>query len=353
MNQENENALRMEESLLHDIRHLLEEARRHVYRVANSAMVQTNWHIGRMIVEAQGGEERAAYGDGLLKKISTQLTEEFGKGYDYSNMRKMRQFYLYFQNWDSVSLKLSWTHYRTLLRVSNPKARAYYVEEAVEATWSVRQLERQINTQYYERLLSTHRDETEVRNKIKENLPKKPEKFDPLTLIHDPFMLEFIGAKPDPSWNESELQKALLAHLQEFLLELGRGFAFMGRQKRITIDGQNFYPDLVFYNAITKSYVIIDLKIGRADYSDIGQMQLYVNYYNMEVCRDDDNPTVGIILCAEKNDAVVRYTLGDRKDIGVFQAKYDLVLPTPEELQREIARTREQFLLLNGKEETL
>ncbi len=351
MKQENGNTPQMEESLLNDIRHLLEEARRHVYRVANSAMVQTNWHVGRMIVEAQGGEERAAYGDGLLKRISTQLTEEFGKGYDYSNLRKMRQFYLYFQNWDSVSLKLSWTHYRTLLRVSNPKARAYYVGEAAEATWSVRQLERQINTQYYERLLSTHRDESEVKKLIKGNLPKKPEKFDPLTLIHDPFMLEFVGAKPDPSWNESELQKALLSHLQEFLLELGRGFAFMGRQKRITIDGQHFYPDLVFYNVITRNYVIIDLKIGRADYSDVGQMQLYVNYYNMEICRDDDNPTVGIILCAEKNDAVVRYTLGDRKDIGVFQAKYDLVLPTPEELQREIARTREQFLLLHGKED--
>lgn len=146
MKQENENTPQMEESLLNDIRHLLEEARRHVYRMANSAMVQTNWHVGRMIVEAQGGEERAAYGDGLLKRISTQLTEEFGKGYDYSNLRKMRQFYLYFQNWDSVSLKLSWTHYRTLLRVSNPKARAYYVEEAAEAMWSVRQLERQIPT---------------------------------------------------------------------------------------------------------------------------------------------------------------------------------------------------------------
>lgn len=340
-----------ENTLIADIRRLLAEARTHVYRVANSAMVMTNWHIGRIIVEAQGGEERASYGDGLLKRISKQLTDEFGKGYDYSNLRNMRQFYLLFPNCDTLCRNLSWSHYRALLRVSNPTARAYYEEEAAKAPWSVRQLERQIHTQYYERLLSTHRDELEVKALIEENLPKKPEKFDPLTLIHDPFMLEFIGAKPDPSWNESELQKALLSHLQEFLLELGRGFAFMGRQKRITIDGQHFYPDLVFYNVITKSYVIIDLKSGRADYSDVGQMQLYVNYYNMEVCREDDNPTVGIILCAEKNDAVIRYTLGDRTDIGVFQAKYDLVLPTPEELQREIARSREQFFLLNGKEE--
>lgn len=351
MKQEQDRLQKSENTLIADIRRLLVEARTHVYRVANSAMVMTNWHIGRIIVEAQGGEERASYGDGLLKRISKQLTDEFGKGYDYSNLRNMRQFYLLFPNCDTLCRNLSWSHYRALLRVSNPTARAYYEEEAAKAPWSVRQLERQIHTQYYERLLSTHRDELEVKALIEENLPKKPEKFDPLTLIHDPFMLEFIGAKPDPSWNESELQKALLSHLQEFLLELGRGFAFMGRQKRITIDGQHFYPDLVFYNVITKSYVIIDLKSGRADYSDVGQMQLYVNYYNMEVCREDDNPTVGIILCAEKNDAVIRYTLGDRTDIGVFQAKYDLVLPTPEELQREIARSREQFFLLNGKEE--
>lgn len=350
MKKDNEIIPQIEKSLLDGIRHVLKEARTHVYRVANSAMVKTNWEIGRMIVEAQGGGERAAYGDGLLNRISDQLTKEFGKGYDYSNLRKMRRFYLYFPNWDTVCLNLSWSHYRSLLRVSNAKARSYYAEEAAKTPWSVRELERQIHTQYYERLLATHRDESEVKKLIKENLPAKPEKFDSLTLIHDPFVLEFIGAKPDPSWNESELEKALLSHLEEFLLELGRGFAFMGRQKRITIDGQHFYPDLVFYNVITKSYVIIDLKSGRADYSDVGQMQLYVNYYNREVCRDDDNPTVGIILCAEKNDAVIRYTLGDRKDIGVFQAKYDLVLPSPEELQEEIMRTREQFLLLHRGE---
>lgn len=339
-----------EKSLLDDIRLLLNEARSHVYRVANSAMVRTNWHIGKMIVEAQGGEERAAYGNQLIKNISRYLTVEYGKGFTLTNLKYMRQFYLAFPKGHTLCDQLSWSHYRLLLKVSNPKARAYYEEEAAKALWSVRQLERQIHTQYYERLLSTHRDDSCIRKIIEENLPKRPEKFDPLSLIHDPFVLEFIGAKPDPSWNESELQKALLSHLQEFLLELGRGFAFMGRQKRITIEGQNFYPDLVFYNVITKSYIIIDLKSGRADYSDVGQMQLYVNYYNMEVCREDDNPTVGIILCAEKNDAVIRYTLGDRMDIGVFQAKYDLVLPSPEELQEEIYRTREQFLLLRSKE---
>lgn len=336
-------------SLLSDIRKVLIEARRHVYHAVNTAMVQAYWNVGRLIVEAQGGSTRAAYGDSLLKTLANQLTKEFGSGFTANNLQRMRQLFLCFPNCDALRHNLSWTHYRLLVQVDNPKAREYYAEEAEKGRWSTRQLERQICTQYYERLLSTHRDEAEVKEIIARNLPARPERFDPLALIHDPFVLEFIGVKENASWKESELEEALISHLQEFLLELGRGFAFIGRQKRISIDGQHFYPDLVFYNVITKSYVIIDLKTGRADYSDVGQMQLYVNYYNMEVCQSDDNPTVGIILCAQKNDAVIRYTLGDRKDIGVFQAKYDLVMPTEEELRREIERTRESFKLLNGK----
>lgn len=307
--------------------------------------------MGRLIVDAQGGKSRATYGDSLLKNISRQLTDEFGAGYTENNLRYMRQFYLTFPNRHTLCDNLSWSHYRLLLKVENPKAREYYAEEAAKTPWSVRQLDRQISTQYYERLLATHRDETEIKGIIAENLPEKPEKFDPLTLIHDPFVLEFVGAKENPCRKESELESAIISHLEEFMLELGRGFAFIGRQKRITIDGEHFYPDLVFYNVHTRSYVIIDLKMGTADYSDVGQMQLYVNYYNMEVCQEGDNPTIGIILCARKNDAVIRYTLGDRKDIGVFQAKYDLVMPTEEELRREIENTRRSFRLIHGKEE--
>lgn len=338
-------------SLLSDIRAILTEARHKVYTAANTAMVMAYWNVGRLIIEAQGGGERAAYGDRLLKNISAQLTEEFGKGFTYSNLKNMRQFYSTFPNSYALRGELSWTHYRLLMRVNNPRAREYYLQEAAEGNWSTRQLERQICTQYYERLLSTHRDEAEIQTLIEKNLPAKPEIFDPLTLIHDPFVLEFIGAKEDVEWKESDLEKALIDHLQEFLLELGRGFAFVGRQKRITIDGDSFYPDLVFYNTITHSYVIVDLKMGKADYSDVGQMQLYVNYYNLDVCQPEDNPTIGIILCAKKNDAVIRYTLGDRRDIGVFQAKYDLVMPSEEELRREIEITREKFRLIHGKEE--
>lgn len=347
MNQQNISSELSENTYL-QIKQVLLQARAAVLTTVNTTMVQAYWHVGKLIVEAQGGEERAAYGDDLLKSISVRLTQEFGKGFDPSNLRNMRAFYLRFPNCDALSHNLSWTHYRALIRVSNPKAREYYANEAAAGKWSTRQLERQIATQYYERLLSTHRDSSEIEVLIKKNLPAKPEKFDPLTLVHDPFILEFIGAKEDVIWQESELESALISHLEEFLLELGRGFAFMGRQKRITIDGQHFYPDLVFYNVLTRSYVIIDLKMKRVDYSDIGQMQLYVNYYNKEICQPDDNPTIGIILCSEKNDTVVEYTLGDRKDIGVFSAKYDLIMPTKEELSREIEVTRQKFKLINS-----
>lgn len=333
--------------LYEEIRNLLISARKKVITTVNSALVMTYWQVGKMIVEAQGGEERAGYGTNLLKNISDRLSKEFGKGFDASNLRYMRQFYMAFPNCDALSRNLTWTHYKKIIKVTNPLAREYYAREAAEGNWSTRQLERQIATQYYERLLATHRDQAEVSTIIKENLPAKPEVFDPLTLVHDPFILEFLDVKPDPALLESELESAIISHIEQFLLELGRGFAFLGRQKRITIDGQHFYSDLVFYNIITRSYVIIDLKMKTVDYSDIGQMQLYVNYYNMEVCREGENPTVGIILCSENNDAVVKYTLGNRNDIGVFSPQYKLIMPTEEELKHEIEMTRENFKLLN------
>lgn len=337
------------DDLYREIASVLREARVTAYRAVNTTMVHAYWTIGQLIVEAQGGADRAEYGNRLIESIAAKLTEEFGKGFTRSNLRNMRQFYQIFPIRQTLSGKLSWSHYQLLMRVTNAKAREYYAEEAAKSTWSVRQLERQIHTQYYERLLSTHRDETEVRALISANLPVKAEKFDALSLIHDPFVLEFLNVGDNPALQESELEEVIITHLEKFLLELGRGFAFMGRQKRITVNGRHFYPDLVFYNVISKNYVIIDLKMGEADYSDVGQMQLYVNYYNMEVCTDTDNPTIGIILCAQKNDAVVRYTLGNRDDINVYAPQYKLYLPSEEELKREIELTRENFRLLNGK----
>lgn len=331
------------DNLYSQISQILQEARTKVATTVNTAMVQAYWHIGKLIVDAQGGEERAAYGDELIKAISIKLTAQFGKGFSARNLRNMRQFCICFPIWQTLSAKLSWSHYQEIMRVSNPKAREYYAEEAAKGGWSVRQLERQIATQYYERLLASHRDDAEVREIIARNLPANPEKFDPLKLVHDPFVLEFLDIKEDPALQEKELESAILTHIEDFLLELGRGFAFVGRQKRFTLEGDHFYPDLVFYNIHARCYVIIDLKMAKASYADVGQMQLYVNYFNREICTPDDNPTVGIILCTEKNDTVIEYTLGNRNDIDVFASKYKLMLPTEEELKREIEQTKENF----------
>lgn len=336
------------ENLFNQISRILNEARTKVATTVNTAMVAAYWHIGKLIVEAQGGEAKAKYGDGLIDDLSAKLTKEFGRGFKRSNLRDMRQFYLTFPIYQALSGKLSWSHYLTLMRVANPKARGYYAESAAGESWSVRQLERQIATQYYERLLSSHRDDNEIKEIIANNLPVKADKYDPLELVHDPFVLEFLDLREDPALQEKELESAILTHIEDFLLELGRGFAFMGRQKRFTLDGDHFYPDLVFYNVVARCYVIIDLKMNKADYADVGQMQLYVNYFNKEVCTPQDNPTVGIILCAEKNDTVIEYTLGNRNDISVFAPKYKLMLPTEEELRREIERTKENFKRLKG-----
>lgn len=336
------------ENLFNQISRILNEARTKVATTVNTAMVAAYWHIGKLIVEAQGGEAKAKYGDGLIDDLSAKLTKEFGRGFKRSNLRDMRQFYLTFPIYQTLSGKLSWSHYLTLMRVANPKARGYYAESAAGESWSVRQLERQIATQYYERLLSSHRDDNEIKETIANNLPVKADKYDPLELVHDPFVLEFLDLREDPALQEKELESAILTHIEDFLLELGRGFAFMGRQKRFTLDGDHFYPDLVFYNVVARCYVIIDLKMNKADYADVGQMQLYVNYFNKEVCTPEDNPTVGIILCAEKNDTVIEYTLGNRNDISVFAPKYKLMLPTEEELRREIERTKENFKRLKG-----
>lgn len=336
------------ENLFNQISRILNEARTKVATTVNTAMVAAYWHIGKLIVEAQGGEAKAKYGDGLIDDLSAKLTKEFGRGFKRSNLRDMRQFYLTFPIYQTLSGKLSWSHYLTLMRVANPKARGYYAESAAGESWSVRQLERQIATQYYERLLSSHRDDNEIKEIIANNLPVKADKYDPLELVHDPFVLEFLDLREAPALQEKELESAILTHIEDFLLELGRGFAFMGRQKRFTLDGDHFYPDLVFYNVVARCYVIIDLKMNKADYADVGQMQLYVNYFNKEVCTPQDNPTVGIILCAEKNDTVIEYTLGNRNDINVFAPKYKLMLPTEEELRREIERTKENFKRLKG-----
>lgn len=324
----------MDITFYNQIKEILSTARAKVYSAANFAMVEAYWEIGKSIVEKQGGNATAEYGTSLLKELSKQMTADFGKGFTVTNLSYMRQFYLAFPNRHTLCDKLSWSHYRLLMRVENESARQFYIEESVKSSWSVRQLERQINTFSYQRLLASHGNYDVIEDTTKREPTKAPE-----DIIRDPYVLEFLGLEQSASFYESDLEQALIDHLQKFLLELGRGFSFVGRQHRISFDNQHFYIDLVFYNYILKCFVLIDLKTGKLTHQDIGQMQMYVNYYTRELMNEGDNPPIGILLCADKNDSVVRYTLSeDNKQI--FTSKYMLYLPTEEELQKEIEAER-------------
>lgn len=320
------------ESLYNQISHILQTARAKALQAVNSTMVQAYWTVGKLIVEAQGGDTKARYGDKLIDGIANRLTSEFGKGFDSSNLRNMRSFYLAFPICDTVCHKLSWSHYRLLMRIDDPAARKYYADEAEKSQWSVRQLKRQITTFHYERLLISQGD-PKIKNEI---YSLEPGKFEPEKIIRDPYVMEFIGIPQPASFSESDIEQKLIDNLQKFLLELGRGFSFVARQKRFTFDGRHFYIDLVFYNYIMKCFVLIDLKIGDLTHSDLGQMQMYVNYYERELMNEGDNPPIGIVLCADKCDAIVEYTL-PKENNQIFASKYKLYLPTAEELRKEIA----------------
>ncbi len=275
--------------------------------------------------------------------MSKQMTKDFGKGFTVTNLKYMRQFYLTFPNGHALRDELSWTHYRLLMKVENDNAREFYMQEAVKSQWSTRQLERQINSFFYERLLSSKNKE-HVATEIQTLEPaKKPE-----DIIRDPYVLEFLGLSSNDDFFESDLEQALITHLQKFFLELGRGFSFVARQKRITFDGRHFRIDLVFYNYILKCFVLIDLKVGDLTHKDLGQMQMYVHYYERELMNEGDNPPIGIVLCADKSESVVRYTLPEN-ETQILASKYKLYLPSEEELLREL--NQEYQALEAGKPE--
>lgn len=320
----------MEQKFYEEIKQIILDARYKVYQTANSAMVEAYWNIGKNIVEKQGGEEKSEYGSGLIKELSKQMTKDFGKGFTSTNLKYMRQFYLAFPNGHALRDELSWTHYRSLMKVENKDARQFYLEESIKANWSTRQLERQINSFFYERLLSSQNKE-QVSKEIKK---LEPEKI-PEDIIRDPYVLEFLGLNPNDDFYESDLEQALITHLQKFLLELGRGFSFVARQKRITFDGRHFRIDLVFYNYILKCFVLIDLKIGDLTHQDLGQMQMYVHYYERELMNEGDNPPIGIVLCADKSESVVKYTLPEN-ETQIYASKYKLYLPSEDELLQEL-----------------
>ena len=369
--------------LLARIRHIWESARTQAARSVNTAHVCANWLIGQQIVEAeQGGAKRAAYGKALLKALSEQLSAEYGAGFSVSALQYMRSFFLGYpqllakQHAVRVVLdvqqiqhavrgesprshdgrdghdvqpgvlnpRLSWTHYRTLLKEERQPVRDFYEIESVRNGWSARQLERQMHSFLFERLAKS-RDKQGVLALANEGQALNRAQ----DVIKDPYVLEFLDLPESHRLVESRIEEALINQLQAFLLELGSGFAFVGRQRRLTLDGDHFYPDLVFYHVKLKCYVVIDLKVGKLTHGDLGQMQLYVNYYDREVAAKGDNPTIGLLLCSEKNDAVVRYVLGDKTE-QIFASRYQFALPSEDDLRAEIRREMEQFQPLDSPE---
>ncbi len=321
-------------NIYENIRATVLTAKNKVYTAVNFAMVEAYWNIGRQIAEVQG--ERAEYGKQLLKYLSEHLTKEFGAGFTKRNLQQMRQFYLAFPKAHTLCAELSWSHYRLLMRIEDKERRSFYLQECAECNWSVRQLERQINSFYYERLLST---QSEHRSEVRGEIQKLEPKTDPEYILKDPYILEFLDLKQNKNYLEKDLEQALLDNLQEFLLELGKGFSFVARQKRITIDGDHYFVDIVFYNYILKCFVLIDLKTGKLSYQDIGQIDFYVRYFEEEVKAPEDNPTIGIVLCSDRNDTMVKYSvLSDNEHL--FASKYMLYMPSEDELKKELERER-------------
>jgi predicted nuclease of restriction endonuclease-like (RecB) superfamily len=311
------------------VRDILDRARSYVYTQVNFAMVQAYWEIGRIIVEEeQKGKRRAEYGKKLIKNLSERLTRDYGRGFNVTNLNRMRQFYLIFEKGASLRHQLTWTHYKILLKLDK-NIREFYIVESINNKWSTRELDRQVNSSLYERV-NLSRNKKEVR-KLAE---KGQELLEPKDIIKDPFVLEFLDIKEKVS--ENDLEGGLMNKLKEFLLELGKGFSFVGRQKRITVDNDHYYVDLVFYNYILKCFVLIDLKSGKLTPKDVGQMDFYVRYFDMEEKLKEDNPTVGLILCKDKKEMMIKYTLLE-KSKQIFASKYKLYLPSEEELKKELA----------------
>jgi len=331
-------AQRSFEGLVCELKTFITESRRQIVRAVDFAQVQTCWGVGRYIVEyEQKGADRAKYGTKLVPKLSEKLTVDFGQGFDISNLHKMRLFYLTFPIVDALRPQLNWTHYRKLIRIEDPKAREWYIEEAITQNWSSRALERQINRLYYERLLSS-RDKKAVRAEAEEKIAELPPS--PKDFIRDPVLLEFLGLPETGRLLESNLEQRLIDHLQGFLLELGKGFAFIGRQVRVSTETKDFYIDLVFYNYLLKCFVIFDLKPRELRHEDIGQMDMYVRMYDDLHRGKGDNPTVGIILCAAKDASIAKYSIlnGSEK---LFATRYTLVLPSEEVLRLELIREQQ------------
>ena len=330
---------------INEIKKILKNARQKAYTAINSAMVEAYWKIGRRIVEEeQSGRERAEYGKEIIKNLSKELTEEFGKGFGERNIRNIRQFYVLFsdyEKWKSLISKLTWTHIQKVLRVSDENARIFYLTEAAENMWSVRTLDRNISTLYYNRIVASI-DKKTVEDEMKEKIKSlQTEEF-----IKNPVVLEFLDLPTNMSYTENELEKALTDDIQKFMMELGKGFAFVERQQHIRTENSDFYIDLVFYNYILKCFVIVELKTGKLTHQDIGQLDMYVRMYDDLKKQENDNPTIGLLLCTDTDSTVIKYSvLNDNKNL--FASKYVNYLPSEEELINEIERQKILFQINN------
>ena len=326
----------IDDTLYSDVCTIIEHGRQQAYTAINQSMIETYWHIGRRIVEEeQNGERRAEYGERIIEKLSKQLSLRYGKGFSSRYLRSFRKFYLVTENyeiWKTRFPNLTWSHIHRALRAEDSTAIRWYLETASKEMWSVRTLDRNISTQYYERHYALPTLSTE------EQEPNK------LELLKSPIVAEFLGFKQDNTFSEKELETAIINHLQEFLMEMGRGFAFMGRQQLIRTDTQDYYIDLVFYNVVLKCYVLIDLKIGTITHQDVGQMDMYVRMYDELNRTEGDNPTIGIVLCSETSKDIARYSILKGNE-QLFAAKYKTYLPTEEQLRTEIERQKEIYKL--------
>ncbi|MFH7018685.1 YhcG family protein [Flavobacterium sp. FlaQc-47] len=326
------------QSIIPDIKAIIASSRENAIKAVDSERTKMYWTIGKRIFEEeQQGKERADYGTYLIKYLAEELQPEFGSGFSYRQLNWYRQFYRTFPIVSALRTQLSWTQYKFLLSIDNQEKREFYIAESVKNNWTSRQLERQINSSLYERLLMSSDKESVLLVSKNEKLPS-----DAREIIKDPMYLEFLGLKREAAYYEKDLEQAIITHLQEFLLEIGNGFSFVARQKRIHIDGDEFFVDLVFYNRLLQCFVLIEIKTHKLTHQDIGQLQMYVNYYDRIEKNENENPTIGILLCANKNDGVVKFTLPESNK-NIIASQYHLYLPTEKQLLEEVNKELANF----------